>query len=57
MMFREIRTFEKITDTIEEPKNYLNIKPENEMSEAEVDDFWNTEFRKIWNESNDKGQE
>lgn len=57
MMFREIRTFEKITDTIEEKKNYLNIKPENEMTTAEVDDFWNAEFRKIWNESNDKGQE
>ena len=41
----------------EEKKNYLNIKPENEMTTAEVDDFWNAEFRKIWNESNDKGQE
>jgi len=47
MMFKEIRTKEKITDKTEEKSNnYLNIKPETKMSMEELQDFWNEEFKK-----------
>lgn len=48
MMFKEIRTNEKITDKTEEKlNNYLKIKPETKMSMEEIEDFWVEEFRKV----------
>lgn len=47
MMFKEIRTKEKITDkTEEQSNNYLNIKPETKMSMEELTKFWEEEFKK-----------
>lgn len=53
-MFREIRTSERITDTVEEKKdnlNFLKIKPEYDMTFEEAEAFWENEFKKIWEES------
>lgn len=47
MMFKEIRTKEKITDKTEEKSNnYLKIKPETKMSVEELMNFVEEEFRK-----------
>mgnify|MGYP007038178150 CR=1 FL=1 len=47
MMFKEIRTKEKITDKTEEKSNnYLNIKPDTKMSMEELENFWIEEFKK-----------
>ena len=48
MMFKEIRTNEKITDeTKEKSNNYLKIKPETKMSMEELENLWIEEFRKV----------
>jgi len=48
--FREIRSSEKITDTIDKTtQNYLKIKPSDEFAKTtmdELDAFWFEEFRK-----------
>ena len=54
-MFREIRTVERITEEDERRKreqlNYLKIKPEKEMSMAEVESFWDQVFQQAHDEA------
>ena len=54
-MFREIRTVERITEEDERRKreqlNYLKIKPEAEMSMAEVKSFWDQVFQQAHDEA------
>jgi hypothetical protein len=54
-MFREIRTTERITEEDmrrrEREQNYLKIKPETEMSMAEINEFWNQVFQQAHDEA------
>ena len=54
-MFREIRTQEIITEEDERRKreqlNYLKIKPETEMSMAELKSFWDMVFQQAHDEA------
>lgn len=45
-MFREIRRSERITDKVEEKRNeeYLNIKPESDITVKDCNAFWNSIF-------------
>lgn len=47
-MFREIRTMEKITDSVEKKElNYKKIKPEEKMTIEEADVFWTEMFNQM----------
>lgn len=54
-MFREIRNVERITEEDErkrrEQLNYLKIKPETEMSMAELKSFWDQVFQQAHDEA------